>query len=100
MKEIKEFTKSYIEKSSPDEDRLFKDFLDSKEPYTSIFKNNPWLRPPDFKNPLKFDGQYWDTTVGRKHPFWKTKKLPSPTKEIKQIRKDFKKWGYGKNYNF
>ena len=94
MKEIKEFTKSYIEKSSPDEDRLFKDFLDSKEPYTSIFKNNPWLRPPDFKNPLKFDGQYWDTTVGRKHPFWKTKKLPSPTKEIKQIRKDFKKWGY------
>ena len=92
--EIKEFTKSYIEKSSPDEDRLFKDFLDSKEPYTSIFKNNPWLRPPDFKNPLKFDGQYWDTTVGRKHPFWKTKKLPSPTKEIKQIRKDFKKWGY------
>ena len=92
--EIKEFTKSYIEKSSPDEDRLFKDFLDSKEPYTSIFANNPWLRPPDFKNPLKFDGQYWDTTVGRKHPFWKTKKLPSPTKEIKQIRKDFKKWGY------
>ena len=92
--EIKEFTKSYIEKSSPDEDRLFKDFLDSKEPYTSIFTNNPWLRPPDFKNPLKFDGQYWDTTVGRKHPFWKTKKLPSPTKEIKQIRKDFKKWGY------
>ena len=69
-------------------------FLDSKEPYTSIFANNPWLRPPDFKNPLKFDGQYWDTTVGRKHPFWKTKKLPSPTKEIKQIRKDFKKWGY------
>ena len=94
MKEIKEFTKSYIEKSSPDEDRLFKDFLDSKEPYTSIFANNPWLRPPDFKNPLKFDGQYWDTTVGRKHPFWKTKKLPSPTKEIKQIRKDFKKWGF------
>ena len=39
--EIKEFTKSYIEKSSPDEDRLFKDFLDSKEPYTSIFANNP-----------------------------------------------------------
>ena len=49
--EIKEFTKSYIEKSSPDEDRLFKDFLDSKEPYTSIFTNNPWLRPPDFKTP-------------------------------------------------
>jgi len=90
MKEIKEFTKSYVEKSSPDEDRLFKDFLDSKEPYTSIFANNPWLRPPDFKNPLKFDGQYWDTTVGRKHPFWKTKKLPlkKDSRTILNLRPD------------
>ena len=91
---IKEFTESYIENSSPEDKKLFKDFLNSQEPYTSIFKNNPWLKPPDFKKPLQFDGQYWDTTVGRKHPYWKDKKLPEPTKEIKQIRKDFKKWGY------
>ena len=41
MTEIKEFTQEYIDKNSPDKDKLFKQFLDSQEPYTSIFKNNP-----------------------------------------------------------
>jgi len=94
MTEIKEFTQEYIDKNSPDKDKLFKKFLDSQEPYTSIFKNNPWLLPPDFKKPLESGDHFWNTTVGRKHPYWKNKNLPKPTKEIKQIRKDFKKWGY------
>ena len=94
MTEIKEFTQEYIDKNSPDKDKLFKKFLDSQEPYTSIFKNNPWLLPPDFKKPLESGNHFWNTTVGRKHPYWKNKNLPKPTKEIKQIRKDFKKWGY------
>ena len=94
MTEIKEFTQEYIDKNSPDKDKLFKQFLDSQEPYTSIFKNNPWLLPPDFKKPLELGDHFWNTTVGRKHPYWKNKNLPKPTKEIKQIRKDFKKWGY------
>lgn len=94
MTEIKEFTQEYIDKNSPDKDQLFKQFLDSQEPYTSIFKNNPWLLPPDFKKPLESGDHFWNTTVGRKHPYWKNKNLPKPTKEIKQIRKDFKKWGY------
>ena len=94
MTEIKEFTQEYIDKNSPDGDKLFKQFLDSQEPYTSIFKNNPWLLPPDFKKPLESGDHFWNTTVGRKHPYWKNKNLPKPTKEIKQIRKDFKKWGY------
>ena len=94
MIEIKEFTQEYIDKNSPDKDKLFKQFLDSQEPYTSIFKNNPWLLPPDFKKPLESGDHFWNTTVGRKHPYWKNKNLPKPTKEIKQIRKDFKKWGY------
>ena len=94
MTEIKEFTQEYINKNSPDKDKLFKQFLDSQEPYTSIFKNNPWLLPPDFKKPLESGDHFWNTTVGRKHPYWKNKNLPKPTKEIKQIRKDFKKWGY------
>jgi ectoine hydroxylase-related dioxygenase (phytanoyl-CoA dioxygenase family) len=50
--------------------------------------------PPDFKKPLESGDHFWNTTVGRKHPYWKNKNLPKPTKEIKQIRKDFKKWGY------
>ena len=94
MIEIKEFTQEYIDKNSPEKDKLFKQFLDSQEPYTSIFKNNPWLLPPDFKKPLESGDHFWNTTVGRKHPYWKNKNLPKPTKEIKQIRKDFKKWGY------
>ena len=94
MTEIKEFTQEYIDKNSPDKEKLFKQFLDSQEPYTSIFKNNPWLLPPDFKKPLESGDHFWNTTVGRKHPYWKNKNLPKPTKEIKQIRKDFKKWGY------
>jgi ectoine hydroxylase-related dioxygenase (phytanoyl-CoA dioxygenase family) len=95
MIQIEQFSQEYIEKNTPKKDMLFKSFLDSQEPYTSIFKNNPWLAPPNFKKPLsKKKVHYWKTTVGRKHPYWKTKKLPTPTKEIKQIRKDFKKWGY------
>jgi len=95
MTQIEQFSQEYIEKNTPEKDMLFKSFLDSQEPYTSIFKNNPWLAPPNFKKPLsKNKVHYWNTTVGRKHPYWKTKKLPTPTKEIKQIRKDFKKWGY------
>ena len=95
MTQIEQFSQEYIEKNTPEKDMLFKSFLDSQEPYTSIFKNNPWLAPPNFKKPLsKKKVHYWNTTVGRKHPYWKTKKLPTPTKEIKQIRKDFKKWGY------
>ena len=95
MSQIEQFSQEYIDKNTPEKDMLFKSFLDSQEPYTSIFKNNPWLAPPNFKEPLsKKKAHYWNTTVGRKHPYWKTKKLPTPTKEIKQIRKDFKKWGY------
>jgi len=95
MTQIEQFSQEYIDKNTPEKEMLFKPFLDSQEPYTSIFKNNPWLAPPNFKKPLsRKKVHYWNTTVGRKHPYWKTKKLPIPTKEIKQIRKDFKKWGY------
>ena len=95
MTQIEQFSQEYIEKNTPEKDMLFKSFLDSQEPYTSIFKNNPWLAPPNFKKPLsKKKVHYWNTTVGRKHPYWKTKKLPTPTIEIKQIRKDIIKWGY------
>ena len=38
MAEIKEFTQEYIDKNSQEKDKLFQQFLDSQEPYTSIFK--------------------------------------------------------------
>lgn len=95
MKVPKEYTKKYVEINSPKEAHLFRDFLRSGEPYKSLFKNNPWLIPPDYKKPLQFGkGMYWDTTVARKHDYWKDIDLPKATKDIKKMRKDIKEWGY------
>ena len=66
MKKIKEFTQDYIDQNSSNENHLFYDFLHSKEPYQSIFKNNPWMLPPDIKKPLEWGDHYWNTTVGQK----------------------------------
>ena len=83
MDKIKEFTKEHVEENSTQENGLFYDFLHSKEPYQSIFKNNPWMMPPDLKRPLEWGGgQYWDTTVARKHEYWKEFNLPKPSKDI------------------
>ena len=51
--------------------------------------------PPDIKKPLEWGtGMYWDTTVGRKHDYWKEFDLPKATKDIKQMRRDIKEWGF------
>ena len=42
MSQIEQFSQEYIDKNTPEREMLFKSFLDSQEPYTSIFKNNPW----------------------------------------------------------
>lgn len=94
MSDIKEFSQEYFDENTTKENRLFNTFIDSKEPYKSIFQNNPWMIPPDIKRPLEWGDHYWDTTVARKHDYWKKFELPSPTKDIVQIRQDFKKWGY------
>ena len=60
-----------------------------------MLANNLWLEPPNLKRPLQWgQGQYWDTTVARKHPYWKEVALPQPTKNIIQLRADFLQWGY------
>jgi ectoine hydroxylase-related dioxygenase (phytanoyl-CoA dioxygenase family) len=94
MPDIREFSQEYFDEHTTKENRLFNNFIDSKEPYKSIFQNNPWMIPPDIKRPLEWGDHYWDTTVARKHDYWKNFELPSPTKDIVQIREDFKKWGY------
>ena len=40
MSQIEQFSQEYIDNNTPEKDMLFKAFLDSQEPYTSIFKNN------------------------------------------------------------
>ena len=95
MKVPIEFTEEYVEENSPDDQQIYRDFLRSGEPFRSIFKNNPWLMPPDIKKPLEWGtGMYWDTTVARKHDYWKEFDLPEATKDIKQMRRDIKEWGF------
>ena len=95
MKVPIEFTEQYVEENSPDDQQIYRDFLRSGEPFRSILKNNPWLMPPDIKKPLEWGkGMYWDTTVGRKHDYWKEFDLPRATKDIKQMRRDIKEWGF------
>ena len=95
MKTIPEFSPEHVSENSSPEDSIFYDFLNSKEPYESLFKNNPWMIPPNLKKPLEWGENYWNTTVARKHPYWKDYKLPVPTKDINQLRSDLKEWGYG-----
>lgn len=89
------------------------EFLENKRDlqnahYQQVVKNtwvkditlkNPNMRPPHF--PLTWGPQpqygyerYWDTTVARKHEYWKNFNLPKPSKDIDQLRLDLYKWGF------
>lgn len=90
-----EFTPETVRERSPREEQLYSAFLRSREPFLSLFENNPWLIPPDPRKPLEWGtGGYWDTTVARKHDHWKHVALPSPTKDIRQMRADLREWGF------
>ena len=90
-----EFTAEHVSDNSPRESYIFGEFLSSREPYKSLYEHNPWLMPPDYKKPLEWGaGGYWDTTVARKHEYWKSYDLPCATKDIYQMRRDFKQWGF------
>ena len=95
MKIPVEFTSEFIESNSTEDQQLFRKFLRSREPFLSMMENNPWLMPPDIKKPLEWGtGRYWDTTVARKHKYWKDFDLPQATKDINQMRQDIKEWGF------
>ena len=95
----------------------------SGEPFRSMHKNNPWLKPPGggngapalrangtlkrrFRCPLFDAGRsaeggglngtpYYDTTVPRKHNYWRQfDDLPRETKDINQARRDLRKYGF------
>lgn len=90
-----EFTAAHIQANADASEYLFREFLRSGEPFKSMLVNNPWLEAPDLKHPLQWgQGRYWDTTVARKHSYWKDVALPRPTKSIIQLRADFLQWGY------
>ena len=95
----------------------------SGEPFRSMHRNNPWLKPPvggngiratrpdgslteRFRCPLFESGRsaeggglngtpYYDTTVPRKHNYWKQfDDLPKETKDIDKARRDLAKYGF------
>lgn len=90
-----EFSQAGIEAASADAFRPYSAFLRSGEPYTSIFINNPWLMPPKAGEALDWGkGWYYDTTVARKHEYWGDIALPTPTKDLQQLRHDLHEWGF------
>ena len=90
-----EFTETSVAAAASDIQVPYKDFVTSAEPFRSLLANNPWLKPPKQGSKLRWgEGRYYDTTVARKHAYWKNKELPRPTKEIHQLREDFHLWGY------
>ena len=95
----------------------------SGEPFRSMHKNNPWLKPPvggngvpamrpdgslteRFRCPLFEAGRsaeggglngtpYYDTTTARKHNYWRQfDDLPHETKDIGKARRDLRKYGF------
>lgn len=95
-----EFDPAHIEAKSGPGACMYADDPMAREPMKSILENNPeiYFVPPkrgsewgtwEFK-----PGSYYDTTTGSKHPYWKDKDLPQPTKDIDQLRADLLRWGY------
>ena len=73
----------------------YQDFVDSREPYRSLIKANPWLAVPKRSETLAWGkGHYYDTTVARLCPDWQHVGLPQPTQAMDQLRRDFDTWGY------
>lgn len=90
-----EFSPAAVDEASVDAFRPYADFLRSGEPYLSIYLNNLWLQPPKAGEELAWgDGWYYDTTVARKHEYWRDIELPTPTKDLQQLRHDLYEWGF------
>jgi ectoine hydroxylase-related dioxygenase (phytanoyl-CoA dioxygenase family) len=90
-----EFTAEAVAAASQNVDAPYRDFVTSGEPYRSLVRENPWLAPPKRGEELVWgEGRYYDTTVARKHHYWKDKELPGPTRDIQRLRRDFREWGY------
>ncbi|MCY4011194.1 MAG: phytanoyl-CoA dioxygenase family protein [Gammaproteobacteria bacterium] len=119
-----EFLPESVAALSGDGDRLTDaEWFASGEPFKSMHKNNPWLKPPvggnglratrpdgslteRFRCPLFESGKsaeggglngtpYYDTTVARKHDYWKQfNDLPHETKDINLARHHLRKYGF------
>ena len=90
-----EFSEEVIAATSDSAATPYRDFVHSREPYQSLYEANPNMRPPKTGERLLWgEDKYYDTTVARKHTYWKDLSLPKPKKDIEQLRQDFHEWGY------
>ena len=90
-----EFSEKVIAATSDSAATPYRDFVHSREPYQSLYEANPDMRPPKTGERLLWgEDKYYDTTVARKHTYWKDLSLPKPKKDIAQLRQDFHEWGY------
>lgn len=89
------FSREAVAQASKNVPTPYQDFVHSHEPYRSLLKANPWLAVPKSGASLVWgEARYYDTTIARKHPDWRRAKLPQPTQEMDQLRRDFYDWGY------
>ena len=91
-----EFTPEAIEAvSGPDAFTPYDQFLSCRQPVDSIVESNPWMRTPMTQEEVVWgEGRFYDTTVGRKHEYWKDFDLPTPTEDLRQLRQDLFEWGF------
>ena len=81
--------------SGADAFRPYESFLRCRQPVDSIVASNPWMRPPATTDEIVWgEGRYYDTTVARKHEYWKAFDLPVPTRDLARLRHDIYEWGY------
>ena len=90
-----EFSAEAVAEASEHADTPYRDFVDSREPYRSLLQANPWMKTPKVGDSLVWgERNYYDTTVPSEHHYWKNFSLPTPTKDVTQLRRDFYEWGY------
>jgi len=85
-----------------DSGQMYHAEVTSREPMASVLENNPeiYFVPP--KRSAEWGqweyraGSYYDTTTGSKHPAWADVDLPTATRDLDQLRRDFVEWGYCK----
>lgn len=103
-----EFTAEFIAAASPREAHLYADFLQSGEPYRSLyrpdfhtaarggFSHDPSRTPGGLPTPgidLEDEGLYFNTS-GAAQAYWKDANLPKPARDIARLRQDLETWGY------
>ena len=95
-----EFDPDVIAGRSGSDVQMYHAETSSKEPMSSVLKNNPeiyFVTPKGRKDWGNWDfrpGAYYDTTTGAKHAYWREYDLPKPSKDIQRLRQDMLRWGY------